>query len=148
MSSEYRPESLTPLLCCLIDWQHIAVDICGTLPSGESLLVAIGYYSTWFEIAMLYSTSTAEVVNCLDNWFASHGQPKLVVTDNGVQFTSTDFVQFFNENGINHRNVTPYYPRANGEVERQNRTIMKAIKTTRQVLGRPICDREPVSFSN
>ena len=131
MSSENRPEPLNPTPLPDRPWQHIAVDICGPLPSGESLLVAVDYYSRWFEIAMLYSTSTAKVVNCLDNWFTSHGLPELIVTDNGVQFTSSDFAQFLNENGIDHRKVTPYYPQANGEVERQNRTIMKAIKTIR-----------------
>ena len=131
MSSENRPEPLNPTPLPDRPWQHIAVDICDPLPSGESLLVAVDYYSRWFEIAMLYSTSTAKLVNCLDNWFTSHGLPELIVTDNGVQFTSSDFAQFLNENGIDHRKVTPYYPQANGEVERQNRTIMKAIKTIR-----------------
>ena len=32
---------------------------------------------------------------------------------------------------IKHTTPSPYYPQANGEVERQNRTIMKAIKTIR-----------------
>ena len=33
------------------------------------------------------------------------------------------------ENGIKHRRVTPYWPAANGGVERQNRTLLKAIRT-------------------
>ena len=92
MSTENRHEPLNPTPLPDRPWQHIAVDICGPLPRGESLLVAVDYYSRLFEIAMSYSTSTAKVVICLDNWFTSHGLPELIVTDNGVQFTSTEFV--------------------------------------------------------
>lgn len=110
-----------------IAWQHIGIDLCGPFPSGESLLVAVDYYSRWFEVGILYSTNTAKVINCLDNWFTSHGLPELIASDNGVQFTSQEFKDYVN--GIKHRKVTPYSSQANGEVERQNRTIMKAIKT-------------------
>ena len=30
--------------------------------------------------------------------------------------------------GVEHRHTTPLWPRANGEVERQNRTLLKAIR--------------------
>eukprot|EP00105_Crassostrea_gigas_P012666 XP_011428727.1 PREDICTED: uncharacterized protein LOC105329234 [Crassostrea gigas] len=33
------------------------------------------------------------------------------------------------EYGINHETSTPYWPQANGEVERQNKTLLKAIRT-------------------
>ena len=131
MSRDNRPEPLNPTPLPDRPWQHIGVDICGPLPSGESLLVAVDYYSRWFEVGILYSTATNKIIRCLDNWFASHGLPELIVTDNGVQFVSSEFAHFLNVNGINHRKVTPYSPQANGEVERQNRTIMKAIKTIR-----------------
>ena len=35
---------------------------------------------------------------------------------------------FLKQKGIHHRKICPYWPRANGEVERFNRTLMKAIK--------------------
>ena len=33
---------------------------------------------------------------------------------------------YLNEKGIRHRPTSPLWPRANGEVERQNRSFMKA----------------------
>ena len=131
MSNSNKPEPLSPTPLPDRPWQHIGVDICGPLPSGENLLVAVDYYSRWFEVGILYSTSANKIVRCLDHWFTSHGLPELIVTDNGVQFTSLEFRDFVRENGICHRKVTPYSPQANGEVERQNRSIMKAIKTIR-----------------
>ena len=35
---------------------------------------------------------------------------------------------YMKENGIEHRTVTPLWPQANGEIERQNRTLLKAMK--------------------
>ena len=37
-------------------------------------------------------------------------------------------MKFLAEVGVLHRRTTPLWPRANGEVERQNRTLMKAIR--------------------
>ena len=51
-----------------------------------------------------------------------------IVTDNGPQFTSTEFSTYLSSSGIAHRKVTPYWPQANSEVERFNRTVEKAIR--------------------
>ena len=36
-----------------------------------------------------------------------------------------------NQNNIEHRHTTPLWPQANGETERQNRTLVKALKIAR-----------------
>ncbi|KAL8567037.1 hypothetical protein ACOMHN_027466 [Nucella lapillus] len=69
-----------------------------------------------------------KVLRELEKIFATHGLPKSVTTDNGPQFISEDFERYMMENDINHRPVTPLWPSANGEVERQNRTLLKAMK--------------------
>ena len=55
------------------------------------------------------------MIRCLDDWFTSHGLPELIVTDNGVQFTSAEFKDFVRVNGIHHRRVTPYSPQLMGK---------------------------------
>uniref|UniRef100_A0AAV2J4I9 Uncharacterized protein n=1 Tax=Knipowitschia caucasica TaxID=637954 RepID=A0AAV2J4I9_KNICA len=44
------------------------------------------------------------------------------------QFLSTQFQDFCKENGIQHVKTTPKWAQANGEVERQNASIMKRIR--------------------
>ena len=39
-------------------------------------------------------------------------------SDNGPQFVAAVFQDFLTEHGVEHRRTTPYWPRANGEVER------------------------------
>ena len=56
------------------------------------------------------------------------GYPKRITTDNGLQFIAREFTDYLKHHGIEHRRVTPYWPAANGEVERMNRTIKRAIQ--------------------
>ena len=50
-----------------------------------------------------------------------------VTSDNGPQFISDTIEQYFTNCGIEHRKTTPLWPQANGEVERQNRSLLKRI---------------------
>ena len=45
------------------------------------------------------------------------------------------FEEFLSKNGIAHRKSPPLWPQANGEVERQNRTLLKVLKIA-QVEGK------------
>ena len=109
-------------------WEHLAADLLGPLPSGESLLVTVDYYSRYFEVDILRSTTSKVVTSCLLTHFARHGVPVSIRTDNGPQFVSEEFTDFLKEMGVQHRRNTPLWPRANGEVERQNRTLLKSIR--------------------
>ena len=109
-------------------WEHLAADLLGPLPTGESLLVTVDYYSRYFEVDILHSTTSKVIISRLRTQFARHGIPHSLRTDNGLQFVSDEFRQFLSEMGIQHRRNTPLWPRANGEVERQNRTLLKTLK--------------------
>ena len=58
----------------------------------------------------------------------THGFPISIQTDNGPQFISSQFKEFLRQNGIDHRWKMPLRPQANGEVEQQNRSILKQIR--------------------
>lgn len=60
--------------------------------------------------------------------FFRNGLPLIITSDNGPQFRSETFENYLVENGIKHRAVTPLHPATNGQVERQNRTLMKSIR--------------------
>jgi len=129
VSQPSRPEPIVRKSFPDGPWDDIAIDLLGPLPSGESIFVAVDYYSRYFEIAILKATQTKHVVMALENMFATHGLPSSITSDNGAQFVSEEFAQFMTTNGIEHHYTTPLWPQANGEVERQNRTLMKAIRT-------------------
>ncbi|XP_067937160.1 uncharacterized protein [Watersipora subatra] len=92
------------------------------------MLVAVDYYSRFYEVAYLKNTTAEKTVLALDSMFFIHGLPKTVKSDNGPQFVSQVFQDYLKHNGIEHLRVTPRYPQANGEIERQNSSLMKRIK--------------------
>ena len=99
-----------------------------SLPSGHTLLVVVDYYRRYFEVEFLKSTTTDKVIASLEKMFLIHGLPKEITTDNGPQFISKEFEDYLEMQGIKHRIVTPLWPQANGEVERQNRSLLKRLK--------------------
>ena len=109
-------------------WSDLAADLLGPLPGGEYVFVVIDYYSRFFEVDFMRDTTSTKVIESLETMFARFGVPNSIRTDNGPQFISQKFSDFLEENGIQHRRNTPLWPQANGEVERQNRTLLKILK--------------------
>lgn len=103
-------------------WRDLAVDLLGPLPSGESILVVIDYYSRYYEVDILKSTVTSKVINCLEEIFSRHGLPESLTSDNGPQFIAAEFKEYMDREGIWHHKNTAKWPQANGEVQGQNRS--------------------------
>ncbi|KAK7102592.1 hypothetical protein V1264_020788 [Littorina saxatilis] len=109
-------------------WEDIAIDFLGPLPSGHSVLVVIDYYSRYYEVAIMKSTTSEKTVDALKTIFARHGLPLTIHSDNGPQFISETFAEYMRDIGAEHIRVTPRWPQANGEVERQNQSLVKRMK--------------------
>ena len=109
-------------------WQDLALDLLGPLPTGEHLLVLVDYFSRWVEVDVIYSTTSEVIIKCLDKQFSIYGVPRTLRTDNGANLVSAEMYGYLDEMGIRRRLTTPLWPRANGEVERQNRSLLKAIR--------------------
>ena len=111
-------------------WETLAIDLKGLFPTGEHILVVIDYRSRYPAIAILKSITSQTVIKALTKIFSNFGYPDQITSDNGKQFTSTEFKNYLKLHGIKLRVVTPYWPSANGEVERFNHTLGKFIKCT------------------
>ena len=46
-------------------WQDIAIDVLGPLPSGENLLVVVDYYSRFFKVVAVHSTTSQKMIEAL-----------------------------------------------------------------------------------
>lgn len=109
-------------------WMDIAIDLMGPLPSGDYLLVVIDYFSMYKEIKICRKITSAEIISQLKDTFCRVGNPLSITSDNGKQFVSEEFKSFCAERNITMFNSIPYWPQQNGEVERQNRDILKRLK--------------------
>ena len=72
-------------------------------------------------------TTTANTIAVLRRLFASYGLPEQIVSDNGPQFTSAEFVAFTQANGVKHLRCSPYHPSSNGLAERFVRTFKQTM---------------------
>ena len=55
--------------------------------------------------------------------FATHGLPKIIVSDNGPAFISEQFSTFLSLHGIRHIKSAPYHVASNGLTERAVQTL-------------------------
>ncbi len=96
------------------------IDFYGPLPGGEYLLVLIDRYSRFPEVEIVKSTKASVIILKLDRIFSVHGIPEIIKSDNGLPFQGEEFCKYFSALGIKHEQITPRWPKANGEVERFN----------------------------
>lgn len=94
---------------------------------GKEYVVVVDYYSRFFELEQLPRTATKNIALVLEPMFARYGVPRTIRTDNGPQFTSTEFKELVHHWGASHTTSSPYYPQSNGMAER-------AVQTAKQLL--------------
>ena len=109
-------------------WQHTAADLLGPMPGGEYIFAIVDYYSRYFDVDILTSVTSADIIRSCNKIFATHGYPLSLKTDNGKQLISQEFESYLDEHGIKHLTSPPLWPQANGEIERQNKTMLKAMR--------------------
>ena len=96
-------------------WDRVHMDF-GEYNS-KHFLVVIDAYSKWPEVRYMSSTSASRLVEILEEIFAFHGFPRLVVSDNGPQFISHELQEYLTAHRILHHRSAPYHPATNGLAE-------------------------------
>lgn len=107
---------------------YVAIDLMGPLPSNDYIFVVVDYFSMYKEVKICRTITSTVIVEHLKEIFTRLGNPVSITADNGSQFTSTEFKEFCSVQNIRVYNTIPYWPQQNGEVERQNRDILKRLK--------------------
>lgn len=93
------------------------------------LLVIIDSFTKYINLTPVRSTKSKASVKVFKNFFSYFGTPTRLITDRGTSFTSKKFKTFMHKLGIKHVLNSVATPRANGQVERYNRTILSALST-------------------
>lgn len=95
---------------------------------GQTYLVAFDAYSNFPEVEHLTHTTTDAVVNALSAIFARHGLPIEVCSDNGPQFSSSDFKAFALKYDFRHVTSSPHFPSSNGLAEKGVQIVKRIMK--------------------
>lgn len=84
---------------------------------GKTFLVIVDAYSKSLEVVPMSHTTSANTIAALRYVFSYFTLPEHLVTDNGSQFTSTEFQKFLRDNDIQHTLTAPGHPTKNGLAE-------------------------------
>lgn len=108
-------------------WQRIHIDYAGPINSTY-FLVIVDAYSKWPEIITTKTISATATVDIMKEICNRFGSPIQIVSDNGTQFTSSQFQVFCKQYGIEHIRTCPYFPASNGQAERFVDTFKRSLK--------------------
>ena len=109
------------------------IDAVGPLPKTqhgkEYILVAVDYMTKWMEAVATSSIMAKDVAQFIyRNICTRFGVPLEVVSDHGPSFRSEVLACLLEKLKIKHRYSTPYFPGANGAVEKVNGILVKNIQ--------------------
>nr|XP_050031015.1 uncharacterized protein K02A2.6-like [Dermacentor andersoni] len=117
-----KPVPLSP-------WSRIGLDLCEH--AGVRYLVGYDAHSNYPEVEQLTQTTSHQVIQKLELWFARHGIPLEVCTDGGPQFFSREFLEFAKLCDFRHVVSSPRFPRANGLAEKGVQVFKRLLKKTK-----------------
>lgn len=132
--AEIKPRFMTTkgqLIKALAPFERLNMDFKGPLPSkseNKYLLTIIDEYSRFPWAYPCKDMTSATIIKCLRDLFSTFGQPLYVHSDRGSSFMSEELKTFLRANGVASSRTTPYNPRGNGQVERLNGTLWRAVQ--------------------
>lgn len=113
------------------------MDIVGPLAKtkkGNRFILTIVDDATRYPEAFALKSCDAEsVANALIELFSRVGIPKVILTDQGTNFTSKLIKELFTLLKVKGVTISPYHPQANGKTERFNGTLKSMLRSFAQL---------------
>lgn len=107
-------------------WSKVGTDIF-TLNSKDYLII-VDYTTNYYDISLLTDKQSRRVVTQTKIIFSWFGIPKIVISDNGPEFSGEAYKKFSKEWDFEHITSSPVYPESNGQIERTIQTVKKTLK--------------------
>ena len=96
-------------------WSIIAQDLYTF--NGKEYLITVDAYSGFWEVDEIPQATCANIISKTKQHFARYGIPDRVYSDNGSQFTSTEYATFADSWQFEHLTSSPYHSQSNGLIE-------------------------------
>lgn len=91
------------------------------------ILVIVDAYTRYIYLKPVRNTKSSTSIKIFREYFSIFGVPRRLVSDRGTSFTSDIFEKFMTDKGVKHILNAVATPRANGQVERYNKTIIDSL---------------------
>jgi len=89
----------------------------------------VDYFTKWVEAEALANIRDVDIKKFVwGNIVTRFKVPESLVSDNGLQFDSKAFREFYSNLGIKNRYSTPAYSQSNGQAEAINKAIVNGLK--------------------
>lgn len=114
-------------------FQRLSLDFKGPLPTNSTnkyILTIIDEFSRFPFAYTCKDLSSKSIIKSLKDLFLMFGAPAYIHSDRGASFMSAELKEFLSAYGVATSRTTPYNPQGNGQVERLNGTLWKAIQLT------------------
>ena len=95
---------------------------------SKHYIVLVDYYFNFIEVEPLGSLNTAAVIKFMKRY----GLFEELISDNGPQYSSSEFEAFMEDYGIQHTTSSPLYPQSNGLAEKAVQTIKMTLKNAKK----------------
>ena len=105
-----------------------SIDFSSRTPDGNYILVLFDEFSSFPIFEFSRGLTSRHAIRILRTVFKKFGTPKIVKSDNGPAFISTEFAEFAKEMNFHHQLITPEWPQANATCERLMSSINKRIR--------------------
>ncbi len=110
-------------------WQYVSTDLFSV--KKDTYVVVVDNLTKYWDIEELTETTAQNIVLQTKKIFSRHGVPEFVISDNGPQYTSSEYKKFSEEWNFQHHTSSPHYPKGNGTAEaavKQAKRILKLSK--------------------
>ena len=111
-------------------WEVLSSDLFEL--EGHSYILLVDHFSKMPFVRGIKTTSCGEVIKFFKDMFAIHGVPKRLYSDNGPQYSATEFRNFALDWEFEHITSSPYYPQSNGFAERVVGIVKSVLKKAKQ----------------
>ncbi|XP_048583013.1 uncharacterized protein LOC125561953 [Nematostella vectensis] len=138
---QFHQPPKVPLIKATKPFERINIDFKGPLPSNNGnkfFLNVVDEYSRFPFVFPCPDVSTPTVIKCLTSLFTMFGMPAYVHSDRGSSLIIQELRDFLNEKGVATSRTTAYNPEGNGQVERYNGVVWKAISASLKSKNLPV----------
>jgi hypothetical protein len=119
-------------------WERVALDLFSV--ENTQWLVIVDYYSDFWELDRLHSTSSESIINKCKIHFKTHGIPDVLDSDNGPQFDCKEFKLFAAKWEFQHCTSSPYHHQSNGKAE-------SAVKIAKKIITRTLREKSDLNLA-
>ena len=108
--------------------------------NGRHYVGLVDIYSDFIELSQLPDLNSNALIKAIKPVFATHGAPVTLITDNGINFISSEFRRFLKSWDVNHITSSPHHHQSNGRAEaavKLMKGIIKKLQKKELTCGKP-----------